>query len=315
MVCNIKKLHVVNFFGYEKGENPMFSSKRLNGTSSITPALVAGAGISIVSNQIHVDDSYVATDTQLSEATSTLVTQGQLTETLGTFVTQANFDTAATSLATKVYVGEAVSTFVTQNEVDTTIAEATTALVTEEELISATSASAKLVANNQYTGTNVFRGRTIFMDRVSLGSTADITDNENDVFRELRLLRSHYTAPVWINIALNPTNFIQNDYYPDGPQYCVIQYGTASHVSIRGVISENNNYFTDTDSRLIFVMPLGVRPAARHMFLQPGGNNGQAGAFLINHDGNVIYLAGNSLVKEENTTASFHLDGMNYWTN
>jgi hypothetical protein len=256
----------------------MKSSKNLNGSTS------SDGGDSV--SQIDVDNS-------ISTATSLFATKDEIDTTIAT----------------------ATSAFATQNEIDTTIAEATTALVTEEELITATSASAKLVANNQYTGTNVFRGRTIFMERVSLGSTFDITDNENDVFRELRLLRSHYTAPEWINIALNPTNFIQNDFYPNGPQYCVIQYGAASHVSIRGVISENANYFTDTDSRFIFNMPLGARPAARHMYLQPGGNNGQAGAFLINHNGDVTYLAGNSLVKEEGTTASFHLDGMNYWTN
>jgi hypothetical protein len=275
--------------------NTMKSTKNLNGNTS------SGGGDSV--NQTDVN-------TSISSATSAFATKDEIRTSISTatsaFSTKDEIDT---TIATRT------SAFATKNEIDTTIAERTTALVTAEQLTSTTTASAQLVANNQYTGINVFCGRTIFMDKVSLGSTAEITDNENEVFRELRLLRSHYTAPEWRNIALDPTNFTPSDYYPNGPQYCVIQYGTASHVSIRGVIGENNNYFTDTDNRFILNMPLGARPAARHMFLQPGGNNGQAGAFLINHNGDVTYLAGNSLVKEEGTTASFHLDGMNYWTN
>jgi hypothetical protein len=187
----------------------------------------------------------------------------------------------------------------------------------------ATTGVANVAATNTFTAINtfdavtLFKDRAIFYDTVNVVSTVDISQAgiPVGVFQGLALLTGHYTAPTWINIPLDAANFAANTFYPDGPQYCTIQYGTAVNVIIRGVIEETADYLNDTDNRIIFNMPVGTRPLKRHQFLQSGGNGGQAGAFLVNTDGNVMYLAGASISETPGSAKTFHLDGINYWTN
>ena len=308
----------------------MFTSKRLNGTSNVSPALVAGEGISIVSNQIHVDDSYVATDTQLTEATSILVTRAQLTESTSEFVTQADITTAITPLATRAHVSEAISTFVTQADITTAVtplatkvhvSEAISTFVTQADINTATSAAttnlASVVAENEFTEKCSFVVNTIFKNLLIVYPDADVTKPGVDggiyVFRELELLRSMWTTPTWVNVELVPAHFTAGTYYAT-PQYTKFQYGAASMVKLRGEMQERDDYLNSSDTRRLFTLPLGYRPANRHLFVCAGGNGRIAATVLVNHNGDVLYLAQSSVV-EHDSVNTLWLDSISFFTN
>ena len=210
----------------------MYKSKKLNGTSSEPEALLtAGTGISILSNEIHIDDTLVATDTQLAAATTGLVTQAALST--------------------------AIDTFVSQDE----LTAATGSFVTDGQLTTATSGHALIAGENTFTKQNAFSDRTYFTSMYVQaandihGAAAGIA-----VFRELELLRSHYTTPTWVTATLDSANFEESDYEAT-PQYTRFLYGSEYMVKVRGQVKEKGDYLNATSTRVLFVLPEGYRPA------------------------------------------------------
>jgi len=130
--------------------------------------------------------------------------------------------------------------------------------------------------------------------------------------RELELLRSHFTAPTWVDIPVNPDHFMEST-----AQYCAIRHGDAFRVYIRGHLLEKSgsNYFNDTDDSYLFTIPTDHWPIVASAYLVPGGDDPQMATILVSTDGSVTLLADKSYRKTPDSTNNIFLNGIDYWTN
>jgi hypothetical protein len=237
--------------------------------------LTAGEGISILSNAIHIDDAVVTTDTQLSTLAGTLVTQSALATAIDTLVTE---DFATSTLASKL-------------------------------------------DSNVFEGVNIFEQNALFRRRILLTSDGDVSREVPGAggaiyaFRELEALRSHFTAPTWVTVTLDPANFRDDGYWPEGPQYTRIQYGDSYKVQLRGELREKDDYLNATDTRVLFTLPVGYRPPRRQVFSCGGGSGGVSASILVNVDGNVLFLAQSSIVEPDESVTSLYLCPISFFTN
>ena len=265
----------------------MFKSKKLNGSSSGAQTLTAGEGISIRANEIHIDDTVVATDTQLTSTTSGLINQSQLTSATSSLVTQDTLTTATSVLATTT------------------------------QLNTATAALASLAGTNTFLGQCLFELMAVFKSLLIVYPEADVTQPGDGggiyLFREMKSLRSFYTTPTWVNVELVHAHFTAGTYYAT-PQYTKFQYGAASMVKLRGEMQERDDYLNSSETRRLFTLPLGYRPANRHLFVCAGGNGRIAATVLVNHNGDVLYLAQSSVV-EHDSVNTLWLDSISFFTN
>jgi hypothetical protein len=135
---------------------------------------------------------------------------------------------------------------------------------------------------------------------------------EIKVVRELELLRSHFTAPTWVDIPLNTEHFMEST-----AQYCAIRHGDAFRVYIRGHLLEksDSNYFNDTDDSYLFTIPTVHWPIVASAYLVPGGGGPQMATILVSTDGSVTLLADSSYRKTTDSTNNIFLNGIDYWTN
>jgi hypothetical protein len=147
--------------------------------------------------------------------------------------------------------------------------------------------------------------------RLSAGKDL-ISDGGISVIRELELLRSHFTAPTWVDIPLNTEHFMEST-----AQYCAIRHGDAFRVYIRGHLLEKSgsNYFNDTDDSHLFTIPADHCPIVASAYLVPGGEGPQMATIFVSTDGSVILLADKSYRNSPGSTANIFLNGIDYWTN
>ena len=147
--------------------------------------------------------------------------------------------------------------------------------------------------------------------RLSAGKDL-VSDGGISVIRELELLRSHFTAPTWVDIPLNTEHFMEST-----AQYCAIRHGDAFRVYIRGHLLEKSgsNYFNDTDDSHLFTIPTGHCPIVASAYLVPGGEGPQMATIFVSTDGSVILLADKSYRNSPGSTANIFLNGIDYWTN
>jgi hypothetical protein len=179
---------------------------------------------------------------------------------------------------------EATSVYATKTELD--------ALVTEERLTSATS---------------------------GLVTTAIFSSTIADVRSELD---GTMPTPVWNDAPILKTQswhpFTSGIFY-DAPQYARFQYGDAFLVKLRGEITENTNIENEftlngIDTRVLFVLPVGFRPAKRHLFLCAGGNGGVVATVLVNHNGHVLFMPASSVIPEPASLNTLWLDSISFFT-
>lgn len=260
----------------------MYPSKKLNGTSSKAPTLTAGEGISILSNEIHIDDTVVATDTQLTAATGSLVTASTLNTAISTFVSDDEL-TAATG------------SFVTQGDIDT-----------------ATSGLASHTTDNTFTKLNTFTDRTYF-NSIYVQSADDIHGGAAGiaVFRELELLRSHFTSPTWVAVTLGaPYTVHTTAGRPPTVQISSIQYGTAKLIHMRGLIKRTLGTFF-VGNEVITTLDEMYRPAYSHQFTVNAHQERQRAQVTVGTDGTVTFIGGAS---DENIWG-FNVDQISFFTN
>ena len=221
-------------------------------------------------------------------------------------------------LVTQNELSAATNTLVTEAQ----LATATNTLVTQDELSESTSGHALLAERNVFTddtifqGISYFTGQSSFYEPISLVNAADISGVSGiRVFRELELLRSHFTAPTWVTVTLDPANFRDDGYWPEGPQYTRIKYGSSYMVQLRGEVKEKDDYLNATDGRVLFDLPVGYRPLKRQMCMCGGGNGGVAASVLVNTNGNVLFMPQSSVVEPAESVSSLFLCPISFFTN
>tara|TARA_R110000851_G_scaffold333251_2_gene511747 strand:+ start:728 stop:2821 length:2094 start_codon:yes stop_codon:yes gene_type:complete len=149
----------------------------------------------------------------------------------------------------------------------------------------------------------------------TISSTKDILGpNSISVFRELQLLRDHFTTPEWTNMVLDSDNFIPGDYW-EAPQYTRIRYGDSYEVTLRGEVKETNDYFNNTDNVVIFNLPAGYRPQRRELYSCSAANGRAIASLLVNGDGNILFLGSASIPGGGGTITNVYLDGISFFTN
>jgi hypothetical protein len=283
-------------------------AKKLNGLKSAALEVIAGEGLTLTGNTFRINDEIVTTDTQLATLAGTLVTQSALATAIDPFITSPQLRDVTDYLMDTLASKDALAT-------------ATSGLVTEDEL--AAKGYGALDKINVWKQTNHFTDTAVFYENVSLHMSADIQGGANStwdnptikVFRELELLRSHFTAPTWVTVTLDPAHFRADGYWPEGPQYTKFQYGDSYKVQLRGELREKDDYLNATDTRVLFNLPVGYRPLKRQMFMCGGGSGGVAASVLVNTDGNVLFLAQSSVVEPAESVSSLYLCPISFFTN
>jgi hypothetical protein len=211
-----------------------------------------------------------------------------------------------------------IAGLVTQNE----LSAATTTLVTQDELSESTSGHALLAERNVFIDDAIFQGISYFLKSIRLYDGAILSMNTDiigdggiSVIRELELLRSHFTAPTWVTVTLDPANFRDDGYWPEGPQYTKIQYGNSYKVQLRGEVRERDDYLNATDTRTLFNLPDGYRPPKRQLFSCGGGSGGVSASILVNTDGNVLFMPQSSVVEPAESVTTLYLCPISFFTN
>jgi hypothetical protein len=277
-------------------------AKKLNGIKSALE-VQAGAGLTLLGNSFQIDDAVVTTDTQLATLAGTLVTQSALATAIDPFITSPQLKNATDTLASKDALAAAIDT-----------------LVTEDEL--AAKGYGALDEVNVWRKPNHFDDIYVY-EQLFINEDAEISNSTFDnlnpptikVFRDLELLRSHFTAPTWVTVTLDPANFRDDGYWPEGCQYTRIQYGDSYKVQLRGELREKDDYLNATDTRVLFTLPVGYRPPRRQVFSCGGGSGGVSASILVNVDGNVLFLAQSSIVEPDESVTSLYLCPISFFTN
>jgi hypothetical protein len=282
-------------------------AKKLSGLKSALE-FKAGEGLTLLGDSFQIDHSIVTTDTQLSTLADTLVTQDALATAIDPFITSPQLrdvtDFLMDTLASKDALATAIDT-----------------LVSEDQLTDATNTLASKSVSNVFEGANRFDRHTLFNQMCELDSKTDMIREVPDtgvpifVFRELESLRSHWTAPTWVTVTLDPEHFAADGFYADGPQYTTFRYGSSSMVKMRGEVKEKGDYFNATENRVLFVLPAGHRPLKRHMFVCGGGSGGVAASVLVNTNGDVLFMPLSSVVEPAESVKTLWLDPISFFTN
>jgi hypothetical protein len=283
-------------------------SKKLNGLKSAALEVLAGEGLTLTGNTFRINDEIVTTDTQLATLASTLVTQSALATAIDPFITSPQLRDVTDYLMDTLASKDALAT-------------ATSGLVTEDEL--AAKGYGALNGENEWHLPNHFYHRIyLFRDfyiyrgfDIHGGAYGNFGDPAIKVFRDLELLRSHFTAPTWVTVTLDPAHFRADGYWPEGPQYTKFQYGDSYKVQLRGEIREKDDYLNATDTRVLFNLPVGYRPLKRQMFMCGGGSGGVAASVLVNTDGNVLFMPQSSVVEPAESVSSLYLCPISFFTN